>query len=43
MSYIGHSMSERAVQAYEGGLVPASKTGVPAKLVEEYCHDTRRD
>ena len=30
-------MSERAAQAYEGGLVPASKTGVPAKLVEEYC------
>ncbi len=37
MSYIGYSMSERAMQAYEDGRVPASKTGVPAKLVEEFC------
>lgn len=37
MSYIGYSMSERAVQAYARGLVPACKTGVPAKLVEQYC------
>ena len=37
MGYNGYSMSERAVQAYTSGLVPASKTGVPAKLVEQYC------
>jgi len=31
-------MSNNAVQAYSGGLCPASKIkGVPAKLVKEYC------
>lgn len=35
--YSGFSMSNNAVDAYAGGLRPASKiTGVPAKLVAEY-------
>lgn len=34
--YDGFSMSNNAVQAYADGLVPASKTGVPAHLVEIY-------
>jgi len=36
--YNGFSMSNNAVAAYDGGLVPASKIkGVPAVLVEQFC------
>ena len=34
--YDGFSMSNNALSAYADGLVPASKTGVPAHLVEIY-------
>ncbi len=36
--YNGYSMSNRAVQAYEDGLVPASKIReVPTPLIQEFC------
>jgi hypothetical protein len=36
--YDGYSMSNRAVQAYEDGLVPASKIReVPTPLIQEFC------
>lgn len=36
--YSGYSMSNNAVAAYDGGLVPASKIkGVPAAMVTKFC------
>lgn len=34
--YSGYAMSNNAVAAYCDGLVPASRTGVPAHLVEQF-------
>ncbi len=37
--YKGYSMSLRAVEAYENGLVTASKIkGIPTSLIEEFCY-----